>query len=184
MEVPLEAFKDIQVISSDAYEVGEVVDIRYDPFEWNVAGLRIRSKRSSNKLAAGFGKANVMILPEKFVMNDVMLLSQTIERLKDSLVPDNDNIASLSPLINAKVVTKDNMLVGSVVTIMIDTDNWKVMSMVIRLDKQAIEAMGLKKGFFAKINAEIPTDIILSSAEMIHLSEQIDGVKERMTILE
>ena len=182
--MPLEAFKDIQMISSDAYEVGEVIDIRYDPFEWNVAGLRVRSKRSSNKLAAGFGKANVLILPEKFVMNDVMLLSQTIEKLKDSVVPDNDNIASLSPLINAKVVTKDNMLVGNVVTVLIDTDNWKVVSMIVRLDKSATEAMGLKKGFFSKINAEMPTDMILSSAEMIHLDEHMDGVKERMTIME
>jgi len=184
MEVPLEAFKDILMVSSDAYEVGEVTDIRYDPFEWNVVGLKMKTKRSSVKLAAGSGKNTLLILPEKFTMNDVILLSQPIERLKDSVVPDNNNISSLSSLVSMKVVTKDNALVGTVTTVMIDPDNWKVLSIVVRLDKVAIEAMNMKKGLFAKLNAEIGTDQILSSADMVHLKEPMDGVRSNMTILE
>jgi len=184
MEVPLEMFKDIQMISSDAYDVGEVTDIRYDPFEWNVVGLKIKTKRSSAKLAAGTSKTTLLILPEKFVMNDVILLSQPIEGLKDSVVPDNSNISSLSSLVSMKVVTKDNALVGTVTTVMIDPDNWKVLSIVVRLDKAAIEAMNMKKGFFSKLNAEIGVDQILSSADMVHLKEPMNSVRQSMTILE
>jgi len=184
MSIPLESLKDILMISSDAYEVGEVTDVRYDPFEWDVVGLKVKSKKASSKLSAGLGKTTVLILPEKFVLNDVILLSQPIEKIKDSIVPDNNNIASLSSLVSSKVVTRDNALVGTITTIMIDTVEWKVLSIVVRLDKSAIDAMKMKKGLFSKINVEISVDQILSSAEMVHLKEQMDGVRNNMTVLE
>ncbi|MCL2786193.1 MAG: PRC-barrel domain-containing protein [Methanomassiliicoccaceae archaeon] len=184
MATPLEAIKDRLMISSDAFEVGDVVDIRYDPFVWDVVGLRVRTKRSSNKLYAGHGKSSVLILPEKFILNDVVLLAQPIEIVKDAIIPDSDNIASLSSLISSKVVTRDNALVGTITTVMIDTEHWKVLSIIVRLDKSAVEAMGMKKGLFSKISAEIGTDLILSSAEMVHLNEHMDGVRNNMTIVE
>jgi len=125
-----------------------------------------------------------MMLPDKFVMNDVMLLGHTIDKLKESASPDNNNISSLSSLISAKVVTRDSSLVGTATNVLIDTDEWKVRSIIVRLDKTAIEAMGIKKGFFEKINVEISTSLVLSSKEMIHLNEGMDGVRENMTILE
>ena len=179
--IPLESLVGRQMITSDAYDVGEIIDVRYDPFEWNVLGLKLKSKRSE-KLAAGSGKV-VLIRPEKFVMNDVMLLSHPIDRLKDSVAVDNNNMSSLSSLISTKVVTKDSILLGNVVTVMIDAEAWKVRSVVVRLDKAAIEAMKMKKGLFEKINAEIKTDLILSSKDMIHLNEPISGVRENMTVL-
>ncbi|MCL2712023.1 MAG: PRC-barrel domain-containing protein [Methanomassiliicoccaceae archaeon] len=183
MQIPLGSLKDKKMISSDAYEVGEIIDIRYDPFERNVVGLRIRTKRSE-MLAAGSRKTTLLILPENFILNDVLLLNRPIEALKDAVSPDNDNIASLSSLISSKVVTKDNQLVGTVTTVMINIDTWKVSSLVIRLDKGAIEAMKMKKGFFSKINAEIGTEMILSSSDMIHLNGNMDDIRERMTIVE
>ena len=185
MAVPLESFKNIKMISADAYEVGEITDVRYDPFEWNVAGLKVKVKRSSAKIAAGHSRSTVLILPEKFILCDVLLLSQPIERIKEDIRPDNDNISSLTSLESAKVVTRDNVLVGNVTAIMIDTENWKVPSIAVRLDKGAIEAMNMKKGFFSKINAEIGTDAILSSLDgMIHLTEHMDGLRNSMKILE
>ncbi|MDR0198331.1 MAG: hypothetical protein LBI08_01130 [Methanomassiliicoccaceae archaeon] len=183
MATPLESLLGKQIVSADAYDVGEITDVRYDPFEWDVVGLKIRTKRP-DKLAAGFGKANLLIRPERFILNDVMLLAQPIDRLKDSVVPDNNNISSLSSLASMKVVTKDNALLGTVVTLTVDTDAWKVRAITVRLDKTAIEALKMKKGLFAKITAEIPTSIILSSKDMIHLKEPMDRVREHMTILD
>jgi len=184
MAIRLEVLKDITMISSDAYEIGEVTDVRYDPFEWKVIGLKVNVKKSSVKLAAGHGKANILILPRTFVMNDVILLEEAIDEMKDLITPDNNNMASLTSMMNAKVVTKDNALVGTVVTVMIDPNDWKVMSIIVRLDKTAIESMKMKKGLFMKINVDIPTDMILSSTEMIHLDETMDIVREKMTIVD
>ena len=184
MEVPLENLKEKKMISSDAYEIGEILDVRYDPFEWRVEGLKVKANRSSEKLAAGLGKSSVMILPTDFVVNDVFLLSQSIKTLKDSVVPDNNNISSLSSLVPAKVVTRDNILVGNVTTVMVNIDTWTVPSIVVRLDKTAIEAMKMKKGFFSKISVAIGTDTIRSCADMIHLDVNMDGVRESMTVLE
>jgi sporulation protein YlmC with PRC-barrel domain len=100
------------------------------------------------------------------------------------IIPDNNNISSLSTMVSAKVVTRDNALVGTVTTVLIDPDSWNVVSIVVRLDKTAIEAMKMKKGLFEKINVEIMTDIILTAADMIHLDEHMEGVKEKMTVLE
>ncbi|MCL2143597.1 MAG: hypothetical protein FWH44_05000 [Methanomassiliicoccaceae archaeon] len=183
MTITFDSLVGKQMISSDAYDVGEIIDVRYDPFEWNVAGLKIKTKRSE-KLAAGIGKGNMMILPKNFVMNDVILLNAGIDKLKDMASPDNNNIPLLSSLRSAKVVSRDNAMVGVATDVVIDTDIWKVVSIAVRLDKTAIEAMGMKKGLFSKINAGIPADMILASKEMIHLSEGMDGIRERMTILE
>jgi len=183
MIVPLVSLKDVQIISADAFEVGELDDVRYDPFDWNVIGLRVISKRSS-KLAGGFGKTAVMILPDKFVMNDVMLLNQTIEKIRGSAVPDNKNISLLMPMLSAKVVTKDGASVGTVQDVIIDTTEWKVRSVIVKLERDAIDAMGLKKGLFSKINVEIRANLILSTADMVHLNEPMAGVRDNMTILE
>ncbi|MDR0335382.1 MAG: hypothetical protein LBH69_05840 [Methanomassiliicoccaceae archaeon] len=183
MAIPFESLIGKEMISSDAYDVGEINDVRYDPFEWNVVGLRIKTKRSE-KLAAGSGKANLLIRPERFTLNDVMLLGQPLDRLRDSVVPDNSNISSLSSLISAKVVTKDNLLVGTVTTAMIDTDGWKIRSIAVRLDKTAIEAMKMKKGLFAKITAEVRTGLILSCMDMVHLNEPMESLRENIMILD
>jgi len=171
------------IITADAYNIGEINDVRYDPFEWNVVGLRIKAKHTE-KFAAGHGKANLLVLPNKFVVNDVLLMSQPIDGIKDSVSRDNENISSLSTLMSAKVVTRDNALVGVVTTVVIDESTWKVSSIIVRLDKTAIEAMKMKKGFFEKINVEIRTNMILSSKDMVHLNEQMSGVRENMTVLE
>ncbi|MCL2607895.1 MAG: PRC-barrel domain-containing protein [Methanomassiliicoccaceae archaeon] len=184
MAIRLEVLRGITMISSDAYEIGEVTDVRYDPFEWRAIGLKVNVKRSSVKLAAGHSKTNVLILPRTFVMNDVILLEEAIDEIKDLTAPDNSNMASLSSMINAKVVTKDNALVGTIITVMLDPNDWKVLSIIVRLDKTAIESMKMKKGLFSKINADISTDLILSSTEMVHLDETMDGVREKMTIVD
>ncbi|MDR0791230.1 MAG: hypothetical protein LBE47_01685 [Methanomassiliicoccaceae archaeon] len=185
MAIPLESLKDLQMISSDAYIVGDIMDVRYDPLEWNVVGLKVKSsKRPSGKLAVGSGKAVFLVRPNGFVLNDVMLLNQAVGDLKDLIVPDNNNISSLSTMVSAKVVTRDNILVGVVTTVMIDPDSWKVLSIVVRLDKTAIDAMKMKKGLFEKINVEIRSNMIQQAVDMIHLDEHIDGVKEKMTVLE
>jgi sporulation protein YlmC with PRC-barrel domain len=184
MIVPLVSLKDVQIISSDAFEVGKLDDVRYDPFDWNVIGLKVISKKSSIRLAGGIGKTSVLILPEKFVMNDVLLLNQPMERIRDSAAPDNTNISSLMSMVQAKVVTRDSISVGTVQDVMIDTLDWKVTSIIVRLDRNAIDAMGMKKWLFSKINVEIKTNLIISTTDMIHLNEQMEGVKDNMTILE
>jgi len=183
MIVPLVSLKDVQIISADAFEVGELDDVRYDPFDWNVIGLRVLSKRSA-KLAGGFGKTAVMILPDKFVMNDVILLNQTMERIRESAVPDNKNISLLMAMLSAKVVTNDGASVGTVQDVVIDTAEWKVRSVIVKLERDAIDAMGLKKGLFSKINVEIRTSLILSTSDMVHLNQPMAGIKDNMTILE
>ena len=183
MTITLESLNGTLMITSDAFELGTITDIRYDPFDWTVKGLKVKSNRSS-KLSAGIGKSVFLILPDDFVLNDVMIIDRPIDKVKDMIAPDNANIPSVMSLIDAKVVTRDNALVGTVITAMISTDSWKISSLTVRLDKTAIEAMKMKKGLFSKINVEISTDMVLSSADMVHLDEHMEGVREKMTVLE
>ena len=183
MAINFEGVVGRQMITSDAYDVGEITDIRYDPFEWNVVGLRFKTKRGK-ELAAGFGKANLLILPPKFALNDVMIINTPLGSVKEMVIPDNDNISSLSAVIGQKVVTRDNLLVGNVVTVMVDTEAWKVNTFIVRLDKTAIEAMGMKKGLFAKIIVEIRTGLILSSKDMVHLNEPMGGLRDNITVID
>jgi len=125
-----------------------------------------------------------MILPDKFVMNDVMLMNQTIEKIRESAVPDNKNISLLMSMLSSKVVTNDGASVGTVQDVIIDTAEWKVRSVIVKLERDAMDAMGLKKGLFSKINVEIRTNLIISTSDMVHLNVPMAGVKDNMTVLE
>ena len=44
----------MNVVSGDAYIVGDIMDMRYDPVSWTLEGLKVRcTKGASNVIGAG-----------------------------------------------------------------------------------------------------------------------------------
>jgi len=173
----------MKIITQDAFLLGEVVDIRYDPVAWKVLGLKIRTNKSvTQALNAGSGRSMILLEPGDFIINDVILLPDDMEGARGSMMADNESFSSLSYLSTKKVVTSDGVLLGSVDSISIDLAEWRVVSFKVKLDKSACPSLDLKKGIFAKRVTGLLTRHIASVAENINLVLNVDDVKDTIIV--
>ena len=179
----LESLKKMQIISADAFYVGEVVDIRYDPANWNVIGIRAKTEKSAAKImAAGSGKVLVQIKPKDYVINDVMLMQEHLEDLRGSVEQDTDNFPTLSFLEDKKVSSSEGLTLGTIQSVNIDVSLWSVPSISVRLDKGAYEMLGLKKGLLSKTVIVIHTEYIQTASDVVTLNQNISDLRNEIII--
>ena len=169
-----------KVISQDAYEVGEVQDIRYDPATWNIEGLKLRcSKTVSSMISAGTSKSMIMLGPVQFSMNDVIVLPDDIEGANSYIRADSDNFSAVSYLMGRKVISADGATIGAVESVLIDLDDWSLNSLRVKLDKTAYERLGIKKGLiFGKTVSGLLVNLIEAVTENIMLNVTADELKD------
>lgn len=166
----LDELKGKEVISSDAYLLGNVQDVRYDPVSWDILGLKVKSnKEISRIIGAGSSRSMVMVGPGDYGINDVILLRDTLEGSKDRISADNDNISSISFLSGKKVVTSDGLFVGTVSEVLLEMEHWAVQSVKVKMDKGAFEPLGIKKGIFSKTASGILVTHISAVTDNISL---------------
>lgn len=179
--INLDGIKGMKVITQDAFDVGEVMDIRYNPSTWEVLGLKVKSTKSvSGMLNTGSGKSMILVKPDDYAVNDVILFKDELENAKSRISADSDNLASVSFIDDKKVMTADNVYLGTVENILIDMSGWKIQSVSIKLDKNACPLLGVKKGLFAKIGSGMRVENISSVTDNIFLAINVDHVKDEL----
>jgi hypothetical protein len=179
----LDSLKKMQIISSDAYNVGEVVDIRYDPANWNVVGIRAKTEKSAAKMiAAGSGKSLIQIKPRDYVINDVMLMREHLSDLRNIVEQDTDNFPTLSFMEDKKVSSSEGLTLGVIQNVNIDISLWNVPSISVRLDKAAYDMLGLKKGLLAKTVIVIHTEYIQTASDVVTLNQNITDLRNEIII--
>ena len=73
----------IDVISQDAYRMGRIEGVRYDPHDYNILGLIVKcEKEVSAMLNAGTSKSRILLRPDNFEVHDVLLIGETVEDAK------------------------------------------------------------------------------------------------------
>ena len=181
--VDYESVKGLDVITQDALILGEILDIRFEDLTWNIQGFKIKSESKVSKMInVGSGKSMILLQPGKYVFGDVVLLPDTINEVKMRITSDNNNFKSLSKTLGMKVMTSENVLIGTVDSIQIDLENWTVVSMKVKLDKGAYAPLEIKKGLLGKkISGLLMTDIAEIS-EVIKLNLNLYGVKTQVVI--
>ena len=182
--IDVSSLNKMDVISQDAYIIGEIVDVKYDAISWNIEGFKVKcSKEVSSRLDAGSSKSMVIMKPTSFELNDVLLISDVVEGARSYTQADSENISSLSYLINKKVVSADQQPIGTVDSILIDLDNWFVHSFKLKLDKTAYESLGIKKGLlFGKVVSGLLSSHIQTVTENIFLNQTMTQMKETLTV--
>ena len=181
--VDYESVKGLDVVTQDALILGEILDIRFEDLTWNIQGFKIKSESKVSKMInVGSGKSMILLQPGKYVFGDVVLLPDTINEVKMRITSDNNNFKSLSKTLGMKVMTSENVLIGTVESIQIDLENWTVVSMKVKLDKGAYAPLEIKKGLLGKkISGLLMTDIAEIS-EVIKLNLNLYGVKTQVVI--
>lgn len=179
----LQSLKEMEIISVDAYKVGEVLDVRYDPATWKVQGIKAKTEKGMSKaLSVGSGRSLISIAPGDYTINDVMLMPQDISELDSVISVDSDNAPSLSFAENKKVVSKEGVVVGLVANVNIDTDLWSVLSISVKMDKGAFEPLGLKKGLLSKTIIIVRSEYIEAISDIITLNQSISDMKDEIVI--
>ena len=172
------------VVTQDAYILGCVQDIRCEDLNWSIVGLKVKSSSTvSGKLNMGSGRSMIMLEPEDFCINDVLLSGFTIDTIRSRITADDNGFLSVGSLEGMKVYASDAFLVGTVSDLVIDYESWKVISMVIKIDKNAYAVLGIKKGLFAKKASGILMSHIEGISDTIVLGIDTDGVKSQLSLI-
>lgn len=177
-------FKGMQVITQDAYILGEVNDVACDG-SWNIEGIKVTtSKTMSKMLNTGSGKSIVLLETGDYAINDVMLLPTDLNSARPSITVDKDDKQSLLLMLGSKVMTSDGLLVGNVEKIIIDNENWTAVSMKIKMDKGAYVPLNIKKGLIGSkvLSGILMTDIAAVTINDITLNLDTEGVKGQVIV--
>ena len=171
----------IDVISQDARIVGRIQEVRYDPHDYTIIGMAVKCERNiSNDIGAGSSKSRILIKPERFELYDVLLLADTVEDAKAYIQPDMDTMSAVKGFIGRDVITSEHAKLGVIKAVYLDLDGWFIDSFLIKLDKDAQTALGLKKLMGTKSIRGVKADHISVMADNIQLSITMDEVKQIM----
>ena len=178
-----EDLKGLDVITQDAYILGEVLDVRYEDLTWNIQGLKVKSQsKVSRMINVGSGKSMLLLQPGKYAINDVLVLPDAIDSVRNRVTADNSSYKSLADTLGMKVMSSENVLIGTVDSIQMDLDNWDLVSMKVKLDKSAYAPLDIKKGLLGKrVSGLLMTDIS-EIADTIRLGLDITEVKSQVIV--
>lgn len=181
--VDYDSVKGLDVITQDALILGEIVDIRFEDLTWNIQGFKVKSESKVSKMiSVGSGKSMILVQPGKYVFGDVVLLPDTIDGARASITVDNNNFKTVSALVGMKVLTYENVLIGTVDSVQVDLESWTVVSMKVKVDKNAYAPLEIKKGLLSKkVSGLLMTDIAEIS-DVIKLNLALSAVKGQIIV--
>ncbi len=175
------------VITADARNLGTISDLKYDHKEWTVTQFRVSLNKGLEKeLAIGKGRSALIPVGSTAKASDVVLLGCDLSCVKDIVVPDSDNIATLSTFIGKTVVTSENLSVGSAESLSVDLEeDWRITNLKVRVEKTMVEPLGLKKGLLGKTPLiAVKTDDVNLVGDMAFLSKNLEELKKEVSVYE
>ena len=180
----LNAMKGLELVTADAFKVGMINDLRYDPSRWKVSSIKLKTEKGLTKMvpSLGSGRSMVQMCTRDFIINDIMLMKEEIGEIETFIEPDSDNAPVLSVLEGMKVVSRDGIELGTVYDINIDTDMWMIPTISVRLDKTGFEPLGLKKGLLSKTVISIRTEYIETTTTLIMLNQNAVELKDDIIV--
>ena len=184
--IAFEDLRDMRIISQDAYDIGEVLDVRYDNMTWEVEGIKVRcTKDVSNIIGAGSSKSMILVRPPMFQMHDVILIPDTVEGARAYIRADTDALGQVSSIIGRKVYSCDHLPVGTIESVNVDVSEWTIHSFIIKLDKSAHDLLGIKKGlgFMTKSVSGIVAGHVAAVSENVSLNLTIDQVRDVVVVV-
>ncbi len=180
------------VITEDARILGTIESVGLDISEWQSPAFKITVKKG---MEAQLGVKKPMFASAKVYLktgciesvSDMVTLKVKLDGVKEELLTiTDDDIDTAGEFINRKVVAKGGIDLGILESFLIDNDDWEVPLMEVRLTKQAIKDMGLKKGFrYSRVvsmeTGDIRTvgDMVLLGIDKATVRSHIEGTRRR-----
>ena len=78
------------------------------------------------------------------------------------------------------VITKDGRKIGLLVGANVDTNTWKVPTIIVEVNKELVVELGLQKSMLKSPKTNISTELINVVGDVIQLSIDLKGLKEHV----
>lgn len=178
------ALKDRQIISSDAYDIGNVTDVDYVPDSWIVRSLAIRGVKGLGDVlgSSAFRKPQFSLNIGSYEINDVILIPEIRDQLQKALVADSINTERAGNLIGKKVVSSDLIPIGTIADIGIDLDVWRINSFKVKIEKSVADALDVKLGLLNKTATGLLTSHVTSVTDVVNLSRKVEDMRGNFTL--
>ncbi len=178
------SLKDKQIISSDAYDIGNVTDVNYNPGSWLVRSLAVRGVKGLGDVlgSSAFKKPQFSLNTGTYEINDVIIIPEIREQLQKALVDDDNNIEKAGDIIGKKVVTIDLVPIGTIADIGIDLDVWRINSFKVKIDKSVANALDVKLGLLNKTVSGLLTSHVTSVTDVVNLSRKVEDMRGNFTL--
>ena len=173
------SLKDKQIFSSDAYEIGSVIDVNYVPDSWIVRSLAVRGAKDLGDVLGSsvFKKHKFSLNIGSYEINDVIIIPEIRDHLQKALVDDNKDIEGVDNLIGKKVISSDLVPLGTIADIGIDLDVWRINSFKVRIDKSVANALDIKLGLLNKTASGLLTSHVASVTDTVNLSRKVEDMR-------
>ncbi|MEA4977567.1 MAG: hypothetical protein VB016_03335 [Methanomassiliicoccaceae archaeon] len=176
--------KDKSIISSDAYVVGDVIDVYYESESWVIRSIGVRGSKGLGEVlgVSAFRKPQFSLNIGAYDINDVVLIPETRDQLQKALVADNTGTDKATALMGKKVVTSDLVPIGTIADIGIDLDMWRINSFKLKVEKSMAEALDVKLGLINKTASGLLTSHISSVTDVVSLSRKVEELRGNFTL--
>ena len=79
-------------------------------------------------------------------------------------------------------IAADGQMIGEVAAVVVDTDDWRVDSLQVKLRKDVADRLGAERSVFRAGELEVPTRLIQSVGDTVLLSVPVDGLREMLSL--
>ena len=93
-------------------------------------------------------------------------------------------LVSIGKLVNKKVIGTDGYIVGDVRGLEVDTSNWQITHLQVKLSEQATEEMGFKKMFRRSSTVCVPVSYVSAIGDIVTVNKSAAELRSSKDIKE
>jgi sporulation protein YlmC with PRC-barrel domain len=178
------SLKETEVITDDAYLVGNIHDVNYSSRSWDVHSLFVRGVKGLGDVlgASAFRKLQFSLVVDDYALNDVLLIPETRDQLQRALASDENDTEKIGSLIGKTVMSLDEIPIGTIEDVGIDTDAWKINSFKVKMEKNVATALDIKLGLLNKTASGLLTNHVESVTKTVNLAHKVEELRGYFTL--
>jgi sporulation protein YlmC with PRC-barrel domain len=92
-------------------------------------------------------------------------------------------VISVEKLVGLKVITSRAFSLGTVKGARVDTENWKITHLHVKLDDDAATRLGFKKRFRSSLVC-VPVDMVAAVGDFVTIDRSLDELSRTQEIIE
>ena len=96
---------------------------------------------------------------------------------QESTTETKEQLLYIGYLESKDVLTTDGRLGGFLRALLIDPKNWTVASMVVEVDRDILEEVGIKKPLLDRALVDIPAKFVKGASDVIQLNEDLEKMR-------
>jgi len=174
----------LEVVSSDARIIGNVEGVGIDAENWRVPALKVGLRKGIEEILELkkplFGSITTYLSTGGIdSISDIVTLKVPLEELREIIMESDTELPTAGNIVGTRVVAKGGKHIGFVENFIILPENdWTIRYMVVKLERNAVDKLGLRKSLMGTPSIKILTQDIKTIGDMVMLRVTVDELKD------